>query len=135
MLLAAHYYSGGISVENTINSGLRHFSNLSGNYGAKALAPIKEHFPELAEYIMGNAYGDIFQRTTIGSDWKEIAVISSLITMGQFEQLGVHYVMALSVGMTVDQIKGILLHLVPVVGAPRVISAFNVLLATLEEIE
>lgn len=122
-------------MENTINSGLRHFSKLSGNYGAKALAPIKEHFPELAEYIMGNAYGDVFQRTTIGSDWKEIAVISSLITMGQFEQLGVHYVMALSVGMTVDQIKGILLHLVPVVGAPRVISAFNVLLATLEEIE
>ncbi|MBW4082870.1 carboxymuconolactone decarboxylase family protein [Paenibacillus sp. S150] len=122
-------------MENTVNSGLKHFSNLSGEYGANALAPIKEHFPELAEYIMGNAYGDIFQRTTIGADWKEIAVISSLITMGQFEQLGVHYVMALRVGMTVDQIKGILLHLVPCVGAPRVISAFNVLLAALEEIQ
>lgn len=118
-----------------INSGFEHFSNLSGDYGAKALAPVKEHFPELAEFIMGNAYGDIFQRTTIGSDWKEIAVISSLITMGQYEQLGVHYVMALRVGMTVDQIKGILLHLVPVIGAPRVISAFNVLLETLDEIQ
>ncbi|MEK4005716.1 carboxymuconolactone decarboxylase family protein [Paenibacillus sp. FSL H3-0333] len=117
------------------NSGLDHFTDLSGDYGAKALAPIKEHFPELAEYIMGNAYGDIFQRTTIGSDWKEIAVISSLITMGQYEQLGVHYVMALRVGMTVEQIKGVLLHLTPCVGAPRVISAFNVLLDTLEEIK
>lgn len=121
-------------MNTNINRGLDHFSNLSGDYGAKALAPIKEHFPELAEFIMGNAYGDIFQRTTIGSDWKEIAVISSLITMGQYEQLGVHYVMALRVGMTVDQLKGILLHLVPVIGAPRVISAFNVLLDTLEEI-
>ncbi|NGM80805.1 carboxymuconolactone decarboxylase family protein [Paenibacillus sp. 7124] len=120
---------------DNINSGLKHFSNLSGDYGAKALAPIKEHFPELAEYIMGNAYGDIFQRTTIAADWKEIAVISALISMGQFDQLGVHYVMALSVGMTVDQIKGILLHLVPCVGAPRVITAFNVLLETLEEIQ
>ncbi|WP_019909929.1 carboxymuconolactone decarboxylase family protein [Paenibacillus sp. HW567] len=122
-------------MKNNINSGFEHFSNLSGDYGAKALAPVKEHFPELAEFIMGNAYGDIFQRTAIGSDWKEIAVISSLITMGQYEQLGVHYVMALRVGMTVEQIKGILLHLVPVIGAPRVISAFNVLLETLEEIK
>lgn len=121
-------------MNNSMNSGLAHFTNLSGDYGAKALAPIKEHFPELAEYIMGNAYGDIFQRTTIGADWKEIAVISSLITMGQYEQLGVHYVMALRVGMTVDQIKGILLHLVPAIGAPRIISAFNVLLDTLEDI-
>lgn len=121
-------------MNTNINRGLDHFNNLSGEYGAKALAPIKEHFPELAEFIMGNAYGDIFQRTTIGSDWKEIAAISSLITMGQYEQLGVHYVMALRVGMTVDQLKGILLHLVPVIGAPRVISAFNVLLDTLEEI-
>lgn len=121
-------------MNTNINRGLDHFNNLSGDYGAKALAPIKEHFPELAEFIMGNAYGDIFQRTTIGSDWKEIAVISSLITMGQYEQLGVHYVMALRVGMTVDQLKGILLHLVPVIGAPRVISAFNVLLETLDEI-
>lgn len=122
-------------MNTNINRGLDHFNNLSGDYGAKALAPIKEHFPELAEFIMGNAYGDIFQRTTIGSDWKEIAVISSLITMGQYEQLGVHYVMALRVGMTVDQLKGILLHLVPVIGAPRIISAFNVLLDTLEDIK
>ncbi|MNE64937.1 Carboxymuconolactone decarboxylase family protein [compost metagenome] len=122
-------------MESSVNSGFKHFTNLSGDYGNKQLAPIKEHFPELAEYIMGNAYGDIFQRTTIGADWKEIAVISALITMGQYEQLGVHYVMALRVGMTVDQIKGILLHLVPAIGAPRVISAFNVLLATLEEIK
>jgi 4-carboxymuconolactone decarboxylase len=122
-------------MKDNINSGLDHFSNLSGDYGAKALAPIKEHFPELAEFIMGNAYGDIFQRSTIGADWKEIAVISSLITMGQFDQLGVHYVMALRVGITVEQIKGTLLHLVPCIGAPKIITAFNVLLSTLEEIQ
>jgi 4-carboxymuconolactone decarboxylase len=118
-----------------VDSGQVRFSNLSGEYGAKALAPIKDHFPELAEYIMGAAYGDIFKRNTIGDDWKEVAVISSLITMGQYDQLGVHYVMALSVGVTVEQLKGVLLHLVPCVGAPRVISAFNILLATLEEIQ
>lgn len=122
-------------MSDKINSGFNHFSNLSGDYGAKALAPIKEHFPELAEFIMGTAYGDIFQRHTIGNDWKEIAVISSLITMGQYDQLGVHYVMALRVGITVEQIKGILLHLAPCVGAPRIISAFNVLLVTLEEVQ
>ncbi|WP_410514774.1 carboxymuconolactone decarboxylase family protein [Paenibacillus sp. BR2-3] len=122
-------------MSDNVMNGLDHFSNLSGDYGAKALAPIKEHFPDLAEYIMGNAYGDIFQRNTIGNDWKEIAVISSLITMGQFDQLGVHYIMALRVGITIEQIKGTLLHLVPCVGAPRVISAFNVLLSTLDEIQ
>lgn len=122
-------------MKDNIESGLQHFSKLSGEYGTKSLAPIQEHFPELAEFILGSAYGDIFQRKAISSDWKEIAVISALISMGQFEQLGVHYVMALSVGMTVDEIKGILLHLVPCVGAPRIISAFNVLLATLEEIK
>lgn len=122
-------------MKDTVNSGLNHFANLSGEYGAKALAPIKDHFPDLAEYIMGNAYGDIFQRNTIGDDWKEISVISALISMGQFEQLGVHYVMALRVGITVEQLKGILLHMVPCVGAPRIITAFNILLATLEEIQ
>ncbi|OME49042.1 hypothetical protein BSK59_25020 [Paenibacillus odorifer] len=122
-------------MKENINSGLNHFTNLSGDYGTKALAPIKDHFPDLAEFIMGNAYGDIFQRNTIAPDWKEIAVISSLISMGQFEQLGVHYVMALRVGVTVEQLKGILLHLVPVIGAPRIITAFNILLATIEEIQ
>ncbi|MNO56237.1 Carboxymuconolactone decarboxylase family protein [compost metagenome] len=122
-------------MKDNVNSGLNHFTNLSGDYGAKALAPIKEHFPDLAEFIMGNAYGDIFQRNTIEADWKEIAVISALIAMGQFDQLGVHYVMALRVGVTVDQLKGILLHLVPAIGAPRIITAFNILLETIEEIQ
>ncbi|QLG41708.1 MULTISPECIES: carboxymuconolactone decarboxylase family protein [unclassified Paenibacillus] len=118
-----------------VTQGLERFAKLSGEYGAKALAPIKEQFPELAEFIMGTAYGDIFQRTIITDQWKEVAIISSLISMGQYEQLGVHYAMALSVGVTVDQLKGILLHLAPCVGAPRIISAFNVLLATLDEIQ
>lgn len=122
-------------MNDNVNSGLNHFTNLSGDYGAKALAPIKEHFPDLAEFIMGNAYGDIFQRNTIEADWKEIAVISALIAMGQFDQLGVHYVMALRVGVTVEQLKGILLHLVPAIGAPRIITAFNILLETIEEIK
>ncbi|CAH1054762.1 carboxymuconolactone decarboxylase family protein [Paenibacillus pseudetheri] len=122
-------------MKDNVNSGLNHFTNLSGDYGAKALAPIKEHFPDLAEFIMGNAYGDIFQRNTIEADWKEIAVISALIAMGQFDQLGVHYVMALRVGVTVEQLKGILLHLVPAIGAPRIITAFNILLETIEEIQ
>ncbi|WHY17879.1 carboxymuconolactone decarboxylase family protein [Paenibacillus sp. G2S3] len=122
-------------MKENVNSGLNHFTNLSGDYGAKALAPIKEHFPDLAEFIMGNAYGDIFQRNTIEADWKEIAVISALIAMGQFDQLGVHYVMALRVGVTVEQLKGILLHLVPAIGAPRIITAFNILLETIEEIK
>lgn len=122
-------------MNDNVNSGLNHFTNLSGDYGAKALAPIKEHFPDLAEFIMGNAYGDIFQRNTIEADWKEIAVISALISMGQFDQLGVHYVMALRVGVTVEQLKGILLHLVPAIGAPRIITAFNILLETIEEIK
>ncbi|AIQ25175.1 MULTISPECIES: carboxymuconolactone decarboxylase family protein [Paenibacillus] len=122
-------------MKDNVNSGLNHFTNLSGDYGAKALAPIKEHFPDLAEFIMGNAYGDIFQRNTIEADWKEIAVISALISMGQFDQLGVHYVMALRVGVTVEQLKGILLHLVPAIGAPRIITAFNILLETIEEIK
>lgn len=122
-------------MKDNVNSGLNHFTNLSGDYGAKALAPIKEHFPDLAEFIMGNAYGDIFQRNTIEADWKEIAVISALISMGQFDQLGVHYVMALRVGVTVEQLKGILLHLVPAIGAPRIITAFNILLETIEDIQ
>ncbi|MCL6602427.1 MAG: carboxymuconolactone decarboxylase family protein [Paenibacillus sp.] len=120
---------------NNINIGLDHFSNLSGDYGAKLLAPIEENFPELTEFIMGTVYGDIFKNSTIGDDWKEIAIISSLITMGQFDQLGLHYVMALHVGITVEQIKGTLLHLTPCVGLPKVITAFNVLLSTLEEIK
>lgn len=122
-------------MKDNINSGLNHFTNLSGDYGAKALAPIKDHFPDLAEFIMGNAYGDIFQRNTIEADWKEVSVISALIAMGQFDQLGVHYVMALRVGVTVEQLKGILLHLVPAIGAPRIITAFNILLETIEEIQ
>jgi 4-carboxymuconolactone decarboxylase len=118
-----------------VTQGLERFAKLSGEYGAKALAPIKDQFPELAEFIMGTAYGDIFQRTTITDQWKEVAILSSLISQGQYEQLGVHYTMALSVGVTVDQLKGILLHLAPCVGAPRIISAFNILLATLDEIQ
>lgn len=118
-----------------VTQGLERFAKLSGEYGAKALAPIKDQFPEFAEFIMGTAYGDIFQRTTITDQWKEVAIISSLISQGQYEQLGVHYTMALSVGVTVDQLKGILLHLAPCVGAPRIISAFNILLATLDEIQ
>lgn len=118
-----------------VTQGLERFAKLSGEYGAKALAPIKDQFPELAEFIMGTAYGDIFQRTTITDQWKEVAIISSLISQGQYEQLGVHYKMALSVGVTVDQLKGILLHLAPCVGAPRIISAFNILLATMDEIQ
>ena len=115
--------------------GLEHFFDISGDFGAKRLAPIQENFPALAEFIMGTVYGDIFKQTTIGEDWKEIVIISALITMSQMDQLSLHYVMALKAGITVEQIKGILLHLTPCVGLPKVINAFNVLLTTLEEIK
>ncbi len=120
-------------MKEKVNNGMEHFSQRSGEYGTQALAPIKEHFPELADYILGHAYGDIFQRTTISEQWKEISILSSLIAMGQYDQLGVHYVMAIKVGMTVEEIKGVLLHLAPCVGIPRIISAFHVLLSVLKQ--
>lgn len=50
-------------MKDNVNSGLNHFTNLSGDYGAKALAPIKEHFPDLAEFIMGMPTAIFFNAT------------------------------------------------------------------------
>ena len=81
--------------------------------------------PGLGDLVKEFAFGDIYSRE--GLDYKQCAIstISALVTLGTEPQLELHINVALTVGLTPQEISETIMHLLPYVGFPRVLNALQ----------
>ena len=107
--------------------GLNQVELVAGQYGLEVFKQLTNDFPEFSNYIIESAYGNLFQRNLLTLKEKSMVTVTSLLSQGAFEQLDFHLRAALHVGMTLDEIKSLLLHCIPYVGVPKCMSAFHVL--------
>ena len=80
--------------------------------------------PELKNYVVEFAFGDIYARPGLDKKQKVLTTISGLVAQGT-PQIGMHVETGLAVGLTPEEIVGCILHLIPYVGFPRALNALK----------
>lgn len=113
--------------EEAWSKGVTRLDRLGGKHAVDTLYALEEEFPELAEHIVQTFYGEIFEDNGLEPREQSFVTIASLTSQGAFEQLDFHFRLALSVGITEEELRGTLLHLLAYIGVPKVLSAYNVL--------
>jgi 4-carboxymuconolactone decarboxylase len=94
---------------------------------------VKKFHPDFEEILVETAFGDIWSRSTLSLQQREIVTITSMLTQGAVDQLPFHINAALNIGLTPAEITEICLHCVPYIGFPRALGALFVVMEVFEE--
>lgn len=100
---------------------------------AKLLESYKSLDPELADYIVSFAFGDIYSRKDLTQQEQTLVTIATLVALGTEPQLKLHIRTGFNVGLTQEKIVGALIHCIPYVGFPRVLNGLTLFKQVLAE--
>lgn len=90
--------------------------------------------PELVQFILEAGYGDIYSRNNFDKKSRQTATIAALATLGNAPaQLKFHINSGLNIGLTVDEIKEIMLLMTVYSGFPAAINGMNILKEVVKE--
>lgn len=116
--------------------GIEKFREIKGEGAEKSLERLKSLSPDLTQYIMEFAFNDIYRRPGLDLRSREIATIAALTTLGNAEQqLKVHAICALNVGVTKEEITEIILQMAIYAGFPAAINAMQAVNEAFEEFD
>lgn len=87
---------------------------------------IQKISPDFWDMIVSSGFGDLYARNTLTMEQREYITLTTLITQGAFDQLGVHIQAALNIGMTQEEIIEIIIHCSGYVGFPKAIQAMGI---------
>ena len=90
------------------------------------VAAFKDLAPDLENYIVEFAFGDIYSREGLTKQQQTMATIASLVTLGTEPQLELHINVGITIGLTPKEIVGTIVHLIPYAGFPRVLNALKI---------
>ena len=92
--------------------------------GEQVMAALADIAPDLATYIIGFAFGEIYTRPALNLAQRELITLALLAAQGGCEkQLRVHIQAALNVGLSREQIVETFIQGVPYLGFPKVLNA------------
>ncbi|MCM3292566.1 MULTISPECIES: carboxymuconolactone decarboxylase family protein [Paenibacillus] len=104
--------------------GWDRLKEVDGEAGEHVIESLSGIAPELGQYIIEFAFGDIYSREGLDLKQRQLITLASLTTQGGCEpQLHVHIRAALHVGLTPNEIIEAMIHCVPYTGFPRVLNA------------
>jgi len=90
--------------------------------------------PELVKLTLEFGYADVFSRNNLAPKYRQIATISALTALGNAEpQLKFHINAGLNIGLTVENIKEIMLLMSVYSGFPSAINGTNILKEVVSE--
>jgi len=102
-------------------------SAITGGTGAAVVESLKDIAPDLAEWIISFAYGDVMARPGLDKRSRQFATVAALTAMGTAApQLKVHIRGALNVGCTPQEIVETILQMAVYAGFPAAINGLNV---------
>lgn len=99
---------------------------LSDAHVDRAIAATTEVTADFQDLITRYAWGDIWSRPGLDRRSRSVAVLSSLIAHGHHEELAMHVRAALRNGLTVDEIREVILQSAIYSGVPAANSAFRI---------
>lgn len=99
---------------------------LSDAHVDRAIAATTELTADFQDFITRVAWGDIWSRPGLDRRARSIAVLSSLIAHGHHEELAMHLRAALRNGLTIDEVREVILQSAIYSGVPAANTAFRV---------
>ena len=99
---------------------------LSDAHVDRAIAGTTAVTADFQDLITRYAWGDIWSRPGLDRRSRSVAVLTSLIAHGHHEELAMHVRAALRNGLTVDEIREVILQSAIYSGVPAANSAFRV---------
>lgn len=110
-------YDQGMSVRREV---------LSNEHVDRAIAGTTELTADFQDFITRVAWGDIWSRPGLDRRSRSVAVITALIAHGHHEELAMHLRAGLRNGLTVDEIREIVLQSAVYSGVPAANTAFRI---------
>ena len=106
--------------------GLRTIHEITGATGESVVASVRELAPDLADWIVDFAYGDVASRQAIDKRTRQLAIIGGLTALGHAQpQLKVHIQGALNVGCRPAEIVEVILQMSVFAGFPAALNALT----------
>lgn len=105
-------------------AGMEQLKRIDGIGGENVIRSLKDAAPDIGRYIVEFAFGDIYTRSGLTLQEREMITITALLACGGCEpQLEVHINGALNVGICPEKIVETFIQCIPYVGFPRVLNA------------
>jgi 3-oxoadipate enol-lactonase/4-carboxymuconolactone decarboxylase len=99
---------------------------LSDAHVDRATAGTTELTADFQDFITRVAWGDIWSRPGLDRRSRSVAVITALIALGHHEELAMHLRAGLRNGLTVDEIREVILQSAVYCGVPAANTAFRI---------
>jgi 4-carboxymuconolactone decarboxylase len=91
--------------------------------------------PDLSNFLDEQLFGNIWTRPGLPTKIRSFITVSALMAMGRVPQLKQHMRGALNLGITVDELKELILHLSQYSGVPTAMEAVRCLMELVAEDE
>ena len=126
--------TGEITPDKRYDSGAKELSRLD-NMQLKRLNEAYNGFsPDLVKFTVEYGYADIFSRDNLNIKYRQIATIAALTALGTAQpQLKFHINAGLNIGLTVENIREIMLLMTVFAGFPSAINGTNILKEVVNE--
>jgi 4-carboxymuconolactone decarboxylase len=96
---------------------------IDGEAGERVIESLKDICPELGEFVISFAFGDVISRPALGVKERELATVAALTTLGNARpQLKVHIGAALNVGCTPKEVVEVILQMAVYAGFPAALN-------------
>ena len=110
--------------EELLQRGLAKLNEVDGTQGEVVMAALADVAPDLARYIIGFAFGEIYHRPALNLRERELITLAALAAQGGCEkQLRVHIHAALNVGLSREEVIEVFMQCIPYLGFPKVLNA------------
>ncbi|HCN87840.1 MAG TPA: 4-carboxymuconolactone decarboxylase [Oxalobacteraceae bacterium] len=121
-------------MDQQFEDGLRVRKQVMGEpFVDKAFAGVDEFTRPLQEYITRNAWGTVWCRDGLDLKTRSLITLSMLTALGRTQELKGHVRGALNNGVTVEEIREVLLHATVYCGVPLAVDAFRAAQEVLQE--
>jgi 4-carboxymuconolactone decarboxylase len=116
------------SQSNRLKLGEQELSELDSLQAGRLKNAYDDLSPELVKFILEFGYADIFSRDNLDKKHRQIATIAALAAMGTARsQLEFHINAGLNIGLTVENVREIMLLMSVYAGFPSAINGTNIL--------
>lgn len=107
---------------------------LSDEHVDRANAGITDFTRDFQDYITRNAWGDIWSRDGLDRKKRSVAVLTAMMALGHHDEFQMHVRAARRNGLTVEEIKEVILQAAIYCGVPVANTAFKLAQETLRDL-
>jgi 4-carboxymuconolactone decarboxylase len=117
-------------------AGFKKLREVEGSAADQALDSLSAISPDFAKYCIEFPMGDIYSRTGLDIQSREIATIAALTALGNSPlQLKIHIQAAKQVGLSEEQIKEVIMQMSIFSGFPNAINAMLIAKSVFEQLQ